>query len=806
VADASEIDDLHLAGLIAAVADGHAVDMADAQTRTPGSAGGMAENIGIISAVGQYFKQHEPAKASPAALAWKSWGGLSIRAVIGSGSYGTVYRAWNPNLNREVALKLLHAMKSPADGDMLRAEGRLLASVCHPNVVMVFDADLRDGCVGLSMECINGRTLKEIVKSQGRFSAREAAMLGLDLCGALAAVHRAGLLHRDVKAQNVMRAAGGRIVLMDFGAAAIAEAEPARRVCTPLYAAPEVLAGGSPTRRSDIYSLGVLLYYLATAEFPVSGRDPDELRDAHARGHRRLLRDVRPELPAAFIHAVEVATAAVPEQRPESAGALERLLQGALWPQLLAASPSVAVRKRTANAVAVLPFRDLSRKQNLKFLCDGIADEITNALTRVPGIRVIAPDSSFRFRGDGDHRAVSSALDVGTLLVGSVRVDRRLLRVVARLLDVGEARVRWSGRFDFAVKEIFTVQDAIAEATVRALDSTAFLSLSSAAVPAAASSTQNFEAYSHYLKGRSYLNQRSAAGLQRSAAAFDAATGIDPQYAEAYAGLAEAHATLGLYGIVAPQDSMPRALRAARHATQLLETLSSPVATAACITAVHDWNWKDAGRQFERAIALNPAHPTAHHWYAINYLVPLGRFAEAAAELEKAAVADPLSMPIQVSVGMHAYFGRRYDDAEAAFRRSFDLDAGSVTGRVFLGLTLVEMKRHAEALRELEMARHLSDSPEAIAAIGYAQARAGNADAARARLGELLALSEQRYLSPSLVAQIYAALGETTAALDWLEKSSDRRVPDLAWMRVRPVFDGLRAEGRFGALTGRVGL
>jgi serine/threonine-protein kinase len=797
--------------LIAAVADGDAVEVvasiSDAQTRTPGSAGKMVENLGIISAVGQYFKQHEPARASPAALARKSWGGLSIRAVIGSGSYGTVYRAWNPNLNREVALKLLHGKKSPADGDMLRAEGQILASVCHPNVVMVFDADLHDGCVGLSMECINGRTLKEIVKSQGPFSAQETAMLGLDLCGALAAVHRAGLLHRDVKAQNVMRAAGGRIVLMDFGAAAIAEAAPARRVCTPLYAAPEVLAGASPTPRSDIYSLGVLLYYLATEDFPVIGHDPDELRDAHRRGRRRLLRDVRPELPAAFIQAVDLATAAAPEQRPESAGALEMLLQGVLWPPLLAAGPSAPVRKRPANSVAVLPFRDLSRKQDLKFFCDGIADEITNALTRMPGIRVIAPGSSFRFRGsDDERRAAGSALDVGTLLVGSVRVDGHSLRVVATLVDAGDDRVRWSRRFDFPVKEIFAVQDAIAEATVRALDAAALLNLSSAGSPAVAPGTQNFEAYSHYLKGRYYLNQRSAAGLQRSATAFDAATAIDPHYAEAYAGLAEAHATLGLYGIVAPQDSMPRALRAARHAMQLLETLSSPVATAACITAVHDWNWKDAGRQFERAIALNPAHPAAHHWYAINYLVPLGRFAEAAAELDQAAAADPLSMPIQVSVGMHSYFGRRYGDAEAALRRSFDLDAGSVTGRVFLGLTLVEMGRHDEALPELAMARHLSDSHEAIAAIGYAQARAGNADAARQRLGELLALSGQRYLSPSLVAQIYAALGETAAALDWLEKASDRRVPDRAWMRVRPVFDSLRAEGRFGALTGRVGL
>jgi serine/threonine-protein kinase len=463
--------------------------------------------------------------------------------------------------------------------------------------------------------------------------------------------------------------------------------------------------------------------------------------------------------------------------------------------------------KAPPSSIAVLPFADLSPDHALEFFCDGIAEEITNALTRLPGIRVVAPGSAFRFRStDGDRSDVSAALNVGSVLEGTVRAVGNSLRVVSRLINPADGRVRWSHRFDRNLDDVFAVQDEIAEATVRALGAGEGGDVPGAGVLPVAASAHDIEAYTLYLKGRHYWNRRNAAALQKSTALFEAAIERDPQYAEAYAGLAEAHATLGLYGCVAPQDSMPRALRAANHAIKLLDTLSSPFATAACIAAVYDWNWKESERQYARAIELNPAHPSAHHWYGINYLVPLGRFAEAATELQKAVDADPLSMPIRVSVGMYHYFARRYADAERELRDSFELDAGTVIGRVFLALSLVEIGRVHDALHELETAQQLGGSYEAVAATGYALARAGHADGARARADELVAAAKDHYIPPSLTAQIYAALGETSKALDWLEKASDARAPDLAWLRVRPVFDQLRAEGRFGALIGRLGL
>ena len=283
------------------------------------------------------------------------WGHLHRLALLGRGTYGDVYRAWDAHLDREVALKLLRTHPShTAPGASLSNpsrvvdEGRLLARLRHPHVITVYGAEPRNGVVGIWMELIRGRTLQQLVEQQGPLGAREAAGVGLDLCRALAAVHAAGLLHRDVTARNVMRENGGRIVLMDFGAGhdqRVAPAEGGETVAgTPLYMAPEVFAGGAADGRSDIYSLGVLLYYLVSGQYPVTGHSIDQIRDAHAHGTRARLRDTRPDLPAPFVRAIERAIAATPADRFQTAGEFEAALEGAV----LVGEPSVSAAPHPA--------------------------------------------------------------------------------------------------------------------------------------------------------------------------------------------------------------------------------------------------------------------------------------------------------------------------------------------------------------------------------------------------------------------------------------------------------------------------
>ena len=822
MSDPGSTEDSLVDGLAEAAADAKEVDWEAARARTSDADElRLIRELEILSALAKVLRSENvdsptPDSPTPGHITTKSesvapagdttstWGPLQLVTLIGRGSFGRVFRAWEPRLQREVALKLLDRVP-PGTEDVAVTEARLLARVRHENIVTVFGADHFDEQVGFWMECVDGKTLREMHDEQGSFSAAEALLIGGHVCRALAAVHRAGFVHGDVKAQNVMRQSGGRIVVMDFGAARLVAAttrQPA--TITPFYVAPEVLSGGAPTVRSDIYSLGVLLYFLVTGGFPVIGRTLDEVRVAHASRRRTLLRDVRPDLPAPFIRVVDAATAPLPEDRPDSAGALEAIIESAADRGVTArgSRPAPGTDPQQEASVAVLRFADLSEDQSLAYFCHGIAEEIIDALARTPGLRVVALTSTFAVDAQREPQHLASALNVKTILQGSVRASGKRLRISARLTDVASGVPLWSEQFTRDLTDIFGVQDEIARAAVRELG--VRLRLDKTVSAATAGARHSAEAYTLYLKGRYFWNQRTEVGLQKSAASFHAAINQEPDYGEAHAALAETYTTQGLYGVLAPHDIMPRAKAEAERAMEIAPFLSSPYATAGCIAAVYDWQWDEAARHYHRALDVNLADPAAHHWYAINYLVPLRRFEEAAAELRRAAETDPLSMPIRASFGIRSYFAHEFDLAYAELRETVEADAGSTTARLFLGLTLTEMLRYEEAIRELETVVHLAHSPEMTAALAYTCARAGQADRARTLLHELVGLGEQRYVSPSLIAQIHAGLDDLDAAVEWLQRAGEMHAVDLAWIAVRPVFDGLRADPRFNALVARM--
>src|SRR4051812_43060734 len=325
-----------LVSLAEAIADGSPVDWSstDAADLTPDDRRLLAE-LRVLESVHALHRRTDASpgtgvpqadSATKTAASFRTWGHLQIRGVVGTGGFGAVYRAWDPHLATEVALKVL--ARDTGLGEAVIGEPSLLARVRHPNIVSIYGADRYNGQVGLWMELIRGRTLTEIVRTQKTFGAREAALVGLDLTRALAAVHGAGLVHRDVKAQNVMREEGGRIVLMDFGAG-VETAGPAvqvKNIGTPLYIAPEQFDRPESTPQSDIYSLGVLLYHIVTGSYPIAADSLEAAEVAHQRGQRNRLRDVRPDLPTEFVHIVERAMHPDLGERYGSAGELEAAL------------------------------------------------------------------------------------------------------------------------------------------------------------------------------------------------------------------------------------------------------------------------------------------------------------------------------------------------------------------------------------------------------------------------------------------------------------------------------------------------
>ncbi len=824
--------------LAAAIADGSAVDWdqiesgaSDAELR---SLVGQLRLIAMIA--GAHSSQDQPPEpqGSPgrpyaetpgegevgrAAGDLERWGELILIEEVGQGSFGTVYRAHDPQLDRPVAVKLLRRASSTDEqlASRLLHEGQTLARVHHPNVVTVYGAAKHDGRVGLWMEFVRGLTLEQMLVSHGPFSAREAGLVGYELCGALAAVHHAGLVHRDVKAQNVMREEGGRLVLVDFGAGQKRSElgiVGGRAVGTPLYLAPEIIDGAAATTRSDVYSLGVLLYHLVTDDFPVKAATFGELVAARARGEITPLRDARPHLPKAFVEAVERATDPDPEKRFASAGRLEAALAQVIGSTK---SKTPAPRLRTAErgaqragkaargihtdvpSVAVLPFSDMSPSKDQECFCEGMTDELINALAQISGLRVAARTSAFQFKGQSrDIRRVGEALNVATVLDGSVRKDGNRLRITVELICSTDGYHLWSQRFDRDLVDVFAVQDEIAGSVVSMLkgrlaaDSRAALT---------APHKHDLDAYGFYLEGRYHWNKRTEDELKKSVACFEHAIERDPGYAQAYAGMADAYITLGTYGAMPPKDVMPRAKGALERALEIDAGLGEAYTCRGCVRAVYDWSWSDAERDFRRAIDLRPSYPTAHHWYAINHLVPVGRFDEAAEELRHALNLDPLAIAIKTSVGMKCYFAGQYDDAARELSKTIELDGSFGMARFFLGATYTEMSRYPEAFAELEAAIRLSGrSPEILAALGYLHGVSGDTHGARGILSELSRLADVRYVSPARLAQVHAGIGERAEALDRLEEAYAERAADLAWLNVRPVFASLRDEPRFTAL------
>jgi serine/threonine-protein kinase len=435
-----------------------------------------------------------------------SWGHLELLECLGGGSSGVVYRAWDRHLQCEVALKLLRVNETLDDPmtSRLVLEGRRLAKVRHPNVVTVHGVLEQDHRVGLWMDLIHGATLERLLVERGPFGAGEAAVIGVDLCRALAAIHAVGVIHRDVKAQNVMREAGGRIVLMDFGTGCEVNETPTRPAAqdlagTPLYLAPELFTGASPSERTDVYSLGVLLYHLVTGSFPVRAASLDELRVAHAAGMRVRLADARPDLSPAFVRAVDRAIAPGAMHRYASAGALEADLVEALgesqsrvprrsWfrPRSMAVLALVSLLSvqawqagpatRAIGSIAVLPLVNISGDPSQEYLADGLTDQLIGALGELDGISVTSRTSVMQFKGvRRPLPQIASALHVDAVLEGSLMVvpesgAGRRVRINARLIDAGRYSQLWEKTFERTIADVLALQDEIAKAVAEGIN------------------------------------------------------------------------------------------------------------------------------------------------------------------------------------------------------------------------------------------------------------------------------------------------------------------------------------------------
>ena len=636
-----------------AIADGRPIDWAtlDVKAADP-AAQHVLDELRVLAALADVHRSpdptvllaagDEPTMAVRDPTPREGWGSFRLLEELGHGTFGTVYRARDPRLDREVALKLIAARAgSPDTASAVVDEGRLLAKLRHPNIVTVFGADIVDGVVGLWMELLRGRTLKEELASRGPLGAREAAVVGIDLAHALAAVHRAGLVHRDIKAQNVMREEGGRIVLMDFGAGRDLQSREDRPLSvagTPMYMAPELLAGQPATPSSDLYSLGVLLYHLVTGEFPVEAQTMGELRAAHAAGRRRHLRDVRPDLPSAFIQAVESATAALPSARVSSAAALEhdlaRVLQGlggpaktsderqpGKWtdrwwmlvaPLLLIATLAwwngwgIARGVRTdagISSILVLPFSNLTGQADQEYLADGVTEILIGNLAQLRSIRVISRTSAMSYKGTRKPLAtIAHELNVDGIIEGSVARSGDRLRVVVQLVRANERHV-WGQTYERPAADLFRVQGEISGMVADAIK----LSLTPAERKSlTAAPAVQVQAQDAFLRGLQRLNDFQPESLRAALADLQEAVRLDPTSARAFAALSQCYLLAGTRDIMTRDESYAKALTAATRALQLDDAVAQAHTQLAEVKFYFEWDWQAARARLRACARAQP--------------------------------------------------------------------------------------------------------------------------------------------------------------------------------------------------------
>ncbi len=738
-----------------------------------------------------------------------------VEREIAVGGMAAVYLVVDLKHQRNVALKIMHDTVMEQGAERFLREIGVTARFSHPHILPLLDSGEALGMPYYVMPFVDGETLKDRLARESRLSVADALPIAIEVADALAYAHAHGVIHRDIKPANILLS-GKHALVADFGVAkamssSTAITEDQTRVGlivgTLAYMSPEQ-ALGEPTidSRSDIYSLAVVLYEMLVGEPIFAGATPREMLAKRFLPTPPSARAVRPEISVEIDRVLGRALASNPDDRYASAGEFEDALTAA-WRSGAHSTGSIRIVGETAAtpSLAVLPFENLSGDANNEYLSDGIAEEILTALSRRRTIRVCARQSSFAMRASQDDvRTVAQRLGVQNVVTGSVRRAADRLRVSVQLINARDGFLRWSDRYDRQVSDVFAIQEEIGASVANALHTTLMPSTLPTVDPAP---PPGLEVYETFLRGRFFGNRRTAEGMRRAIECFQDALKLDPSYAPALAGIADAWVTQAIYGQAAPAHAMREARTAAEHALQLDAGLADARVALATVSAAHDWDRAAAESMFRHALGINPMLPAAYQGLAIMTLIPARRVDEAIRAMQRALMLDPLSPLLRVTLCSVLLYARRYDRAVEAAQTVLDLDVNFAPAHYFLSQALTQLGRDAQALEHAELAvTHSNGSSETVALLGHALGRAGEVVRADeiARGLDRRALTE--YVSPTHRAQVRLGLGQNTRALELLEEACEARASDLVWLGVRPLYDPLRGEPRFIALLERMHL
>ena len=749
----------------------------------------------------------EPLTLLKAALADR----YAVERELGRGGMATVFLAQDLRHRRAVAVKLLRAeLASPIGPERFLREIEIAAGLSHPHILPLFDSGSTDGLLYYVMPYIEGESLRQRLDRERQLSIEDAVRITREVGEALGYAHSLGFVHRDIKPANILLSHGHALVA-DFGIARAITAAAGEQLTetglslgTPSYMSPEQALGGSEVDgRSDLYSLGCVLYEMLVGDPPFLGHSVQQILARHVMDPVPSPRTVRAAVPLGLEQVLLQALAKTPVDRYATVAQFIEALG-----TTPVSGPQATVVLRTAppaQSIAVLSFVNMSGDPDNEYFGDGIAEELINLLSGVRGLHVPSRTSAFAFKGTKtDTRTIGQALNVRTVLEGSVRKAGNRLRITAQLINADDGYHLWSERYDRDIADVFAIQDEISQTIVQALQIQLTPERQKTLLKR---HTDNPDAYNAYLKGRYHWNNRPI-GTQKAIEYFEQAISIDPDYAMAYTGLADCYSTLGSWegGAMPPREASSKASAKARRALELDDTLGEAHSSMAYVSLHFDWDWPSAERELQRAVELSPSYPTAHHWRS-HLAMAMGRVEESLDESKRYLELEPMDVLANFHLIWHHWLARQPEPAIDQGWKTVELHPTAFWPRFFMGLAWEEQERMNEAIEHFENALTMSGGKSICrAALGHAYAVAGARDLAAEALSELEDQSLSQYTPAYDRAVIYAGLEDRDRAFEWLERAYDERSSWMSYLKVEPRLDTLRSDPRFAMLLRKVGL
>jgi serine/threonine protein kinase/Flp pilus assembly protein TadD len=786
-----------------------------------------------------------------------------ILELLGVGGMGEVWLAEDIRLGRKLALKILPVefTRDPARVARFEQEAQAASALNHPNIITIYDIGQSEGIHFIATEFIAGRTLRHSLPSAG-MQSRQALEIVIQIAGALQAAHEAGITHRDIKPENVMLRPDGYVKVLDFGLAKLIEkgeskvdteaatrikssTDPGTIMGTVNYMSPEQARGLKVDARSDIFSLGVVCYETLTGRLPFDGETSSDVFAAILTAEPKPLlqlianapaeldwslgkalrknRDERYQTINGFLNDLrrvknqldfeaqlaQLGQSHFPARTGELGEAVTVELRTEELRRFLSLTGTSGVWSRSSggpiDSLAILPLANASDDANMEYLSDGITESIINSLSQLPQLRVVPRSTVFRYKGrEVDLQQIGAELGVRAVLTGRMLQLGDSLIIKTELVDVAKQSQLWGEQYRRQLKDIFELQEEISNEISSKLQ----LRLSGEEKQRLAKRyTDNIEAYHLYLKGRYYNNKRTPEWIRKAIEHFQQAIDVDPNYALAYAGLADSYAFLAsATGGQRPRESYPLAKAAALKALELDDTLGEAHCSLGFFRLLYDWDFVAAEREYNRAVELSPNYANAHDGCGF-YFKATGQHEAAIASCRRALELDPLSLFVQLSLGWAYYFARRYDEALAQSRKVMEMDPNFGFAHWHTGMNYIQQQKYDDAVESFRKAISLTGTvPTFISYLGHAHARRGRHREARQMLTQLESMAKNQYVSPYFVAMIHLGLGELNETFDWLDKACEERAGFLAFARVEPMLDAVRGDERFAKLVEKMKL